>query len=219
MPVNSKSVELELAAGARSIDVSGGTMSCASTISHSYSDASTCSTPFSSIAMTRSMWSPGSRPAYVTGDVHGRNGSRSSEQMVRRVGDVRLEGDDRRRARRLATGRRVERRLGRRVARRRGVRTGQEDRVHAEQPPRVRRGGADVALEVDGADVERVRADLGLLEAPLEAAAVHERRSLEPARLVRPEVDLALEGHVGLVGVEREDRRPGARSRPAASGR
>ena len=55
-------------------------MSCASTISHSYSDASACSTPFSSVAITRSMWSPGSRPSYVTGGVHGTNGSRSSEQ-------------------------------------------------------------------------------------------------------------------------------------------
>ena len=55
-------------------------MSCASMTSHSYSDASTCSTPFESVAMTRSRWSPASSPAYVTGGEHGSNGSRSSEQ-------------------------------------------------------------------------------------------------------------------------------------------
>jgi hypothetical protein len=81
VPVNSKSVWLEPSRGARSIDVSGGCVSCASMISHSYSDASTCSTPLESIAMTRSMCSPGSRFSYVTGGSHGRNGSRSSEQM------------------------------------------------------------------------------------------------------------------------------------------
>ena len=76
----------------------------------------------------------------------------------------------------------------------------------AEQPPRVDRRLADVALEVDRAHEEGVRADLGLLEPPLEAALVHVGHGLEAAVLPRVEVDLALEGDVRLVGVEREQR-------------
>src|ERR687895_777321 len=80
VPVNSNSTALELLGGAIKSEVSGGVTSWDSMTPHSYSDASTCSMPLESVAITRSMWSPGSSASYLTGGVHGRNGSRSSEQ-------------------------------------------------------------------------------------------------------------------------------------------
>ena len=119
------------------------------------------------------------------------------------VADVGLEGDLRRGARGRAARRRVALRA---AGRRREAGAVGEDDVDAEELPGEGRRRADVALEVDRAHVEGVRADLVLGEAPLEGALVHERGALEAARLVAVRVDLALEGDVGLVRVEGEDR-------------
>jgi len=60
--------------------VSGGVLSNGSRISHSYSDASTWAISLDeSVATTRSRCSPWSRPLYSYGELHGVNGSRSSE--------------------------------------------------------------------------------------------------------------------------------------------
>ena len=205
VPVNSNVVELEFGAGFRSIDVSGGAVSMPSTIDHSYS-AGSCSVDLArgrdhaQVVVAR-------HQVLVR---HRRRAGLERPEVERalegRVGHVGVEVDDRLRAQRLAAGGEVERRLGRREAGRLRIRPGQELGRDAQQAPGVGRGLADVALEVDRADVEGVRADLGLLEAPLEAALRHVLDGVEAARLVAEQVDLALEGHVGLVRVEREER-------------